>query len=272
LEDRVFSARDFQSWGKDNAILFAAVMTKIEGRENDDLLRTYGFRGFPSMAILDADANAIVKKIPRDLNSMRKIVASTPDYLRMSKMLDAGKPVDAAKWFLAQLNLGKLTAAAANEELAKAKLNRADKAAAEQSIFLLEMTELQGVARRRDATAEEKMAACEAVYEAFKAGKRLAEGAPPEAFVDDMLLDAAKSNNDKEAFAYIKDRVKARHLKRIEDMKGFKERYQADVEKFKDDEKKRERAQNTVERIDQIMDMAQKQIEELEALDQKLNG
>ena len=52
----MFSSKGFQSWGKDNAILFAAVMTKIEGRKDDELLRTYEFRGFPSMAILDADA------------------------------------------------------------------------------------------------------------------------------------------------------------------------------------------------------------------------
>ena len=62
LEKRVFSTTEFQSWGKNNAVLFAATMTKIEGRKDDELLRTYEFRGFPSMAILDAKGEAITKK------------------------------------------------------------------------------------------------------------------------------------------------------------------------------------------------------------------
>ena len=41
----MFSKSDFQHWAKGNVVPFAAVATRIEGRKEDDLLRTYGFRG-----------------------------------------------------------------------------------------------------------------------------------------------------------------------------------------------------------------------------------
>ena len=90
----MFSKKDFQTWGKQNAILFAAVMTKIEGRKDDALLRTYEFRGFPSMAILDADGTAMTKKVPRDLYSMSNIVAAAPAYAKLSAAIEAGNEVD----------------------------------------------------------------------------------------------------------------------------------------------------------------------------------
>ena len=119
----MFSTDDFQAWGKDNAILFAAVMTKIEGRKDDALLRTYEFRGFPSMAVLDASANAVTKSIPRDLQSMQRIVAATPGYVKLAAAVDAGEDVNASEWFLARLRLGKLTSAEAKEQLAEGVIN-----------------------------------------------------------------------------------------------------------------------------------------------------
>ena len=67
----MFSKEDFQAWGKKDVVLFASVMTRIEGREDDDLLTKYGFRGFPSFAILDAEGEAITKQMGRDLASMQ---------------------------------------------------------------------------------------------------------------------------------------------------------------------------------------------------------
>lgn len=268
----MFSDEEFQAWGKENVVLFAAVMTKIEGRKDDELLRTYEFRGFPSMAVLDADANAVTKSIPRDLFSMQQIVAATPAYVTLAADVEAGKEVDAAAWFQARLRLGKLTADEAREAFANAGLSGDAKEEALQAMFVLEMTELSRSVRGRDVTAEDKMVACQAVYEAFQAGRRLHAGAPAEAFVDDMLIDAAKSSNDKVAFQYAYERVKQRHLKRIKDMEGFKARYEADAEKFKDDADRRERALTTVGRIEQIIANTQKQLDELEVTAKKLNS
>lgn len=268
----MFASKDFQSWGKDNAILFAAVMTKIEGRKDDQLLRTYEFRGFPSMAILDSDANAITKSVPRDLFSMQNVVAASTEYAKLSADAAAGKKVDPAAWYISKLGLGKLTAQEAKEQFADAGLAGEAKTKAEQMLFVLEMTELSKSARGREATAEDKMEACVAVYEAFKAGKRLPKGASCETWVDDMLIDAAKSNNDKEAFAHSYERVKTRHLKRIEEMKVFLARYQAEAEDSKADEAKRKRAETTVGRIEQIIDGTTGTLDRLEALAKKLKS
>jgi hypothetical protein len=268
----VFSSKGFQSWGKDNAILFAAVMTKIEGRKDDELLRTYEFRGFPSMAILDADANAITKTVPRDLFSIRNVVAASTEYVKLAADADAGKKVDSAAWYLAQLGIGKLTAQEAKDQFKGAGLTGEAKSKAEGILFVLEMTELSKSVRGRDTSAEDKTAACVAVYDAFKAGKRLPAGASCETWVDDMLIDAAKSNGDKEAFAHSYERVKARHLKRIDEMKVFLARYQAEAEDNKDDEEKRNRAQTTVGRIETIIEGTKGTLDRLEALAKKLKS
>jgi DNA-binding transcriptional regulator GbsR (MarR family) len=87
-----------------------------------------------------------------------------------------------------------------------------------------------------------------------------------------MLIDAAKSNGDKEAFAHSYERVKARHLKRIDEMKVFLARYQAEAEDNKDDEEKRNRAQTTVGRIETIIEGTKGTLDRLEALAKKLKS
>jgi hypothetical protein len=268
----VFSKKDFQVWGKQNAVLFAAVMTKIEGRKDDDLLRTYEFRGFPSMAILSADGTAITKQVPRDLYSMSNIVAAAPAYAKLSAKVAAGEEVDQKQWLLAQLGMSKITAADAKAQIASTGLSGDDKAKAEGMLFVLEMGELSGVVRNRKATEADKAAARQAVYEAFKAGKRLPSGASPEAFVDDMLIEAAKSKHDAAAFAHAHARVEARFVEQIEQMKGYQQQYRADLEKHKDDEKLLARTKSTLERIEKIIEEAQKQVAELVELQKKLQS
>ncbi|MFT4842743.1 MAG: hypothetical protein ACI8UD_001944 [Planctomycetota bacterium] len=268
----MFSNKDFKAWGKENAILFASVMTKIEDRKDDDLLRTYEFRGFPSMAILGADGTAITKKVPRDLYSMSNIVAAASDYAKLSAEVEAGSKVDQKKWLMAQLGMGKINAKDAKAMIASTGISGKTKARAEGMLFVLEMAELASSARGRDVTAEAKMAACQAVYDAFKTGMRLPAGAAPESFVDDMLIDAAKSNKDGVAFAHAYERVKARHLAQIETMKGYLPRYRADLEKNKDDEKELERTKSTLKRIDEIITEAKQKVTDLEALAKQLKA
>lgn len=267
----MFSKKDFQVWGKQNAVLFAAVMTKIEGRKDDDLLRTYEFRGFPSMAILSADGTAITKQVPRDLYSMSNIVAAAPSYAKLSAKVAAGEEVDQKQWLLAQLGMSKISAADAKAQIVSSGLSGDDKAKAEGMLFVMEMGELSGKVRGK-ATEQDKAAARQAVYEAFKAGKRLPSGASPEAFVDDMLIEAAKSNHDAAAFAHAHARVEARFVEQIEQMKGYQQQYRADLEKHKDDEKLLARTKSTLERIEKIIEEAQKQVAELGELQKKLQS
>lgn len=268
----MFSNNEFKAWGKQNAILFASVMTKIEGRKDDDLLRTYEFRGFPSMAILDVDGTAITKKVPRDLYSMSNIVAAAPAYAKLSAAVEAGTEVDQKQWLMAQLGMGEIKANDAKAKIASTGLSGKDKDRAEAMLFVLEMAELAGSAGGRNSTAEDKMAACQAVYEAFKTGKRLPPGASPEAFVDEMLIDAAKSNKDSLAFAHAYERVKASHLAQIKTMEGYRPRYRADLEKNKDDEKKLERTKDILKQIAGIIAEAEQKIADLETLAKQLKG
>ncbi|MFT4514563.1 MAG: hypothetical protein ACI89X_003927 [Planctomycetota bacterium] len=268
----MFSKNEFKAWGKQNAILFAAVATRIEGRKDDDLLRAYEFRGFPSMAILDADGTAITKKVPRDLYSMSNIVAAAPAYMKLSAEVEAGSEVDQKQWLMAQLGMGLIKAKDAKAQITSTGLGGKEKARAEAMLFVLEMGELAGSARGRNVTAEDKMAACQAVYEAFKAGMRLPAGSSPESFVDDMLIDAAKSNKDSAAFNHAFKRVKARHLEQIKTMNGYLPRYRADLEKNKDDEKKLERTKSTLKQIADIISGAEQKIADLDKLAKQLKA
>jgi hypothetical protein len=266
----VFSKQEFQSWAKRSVVPFAAVMTRIEGRKDDDLLRTYGFRGFPSMALLDAAGEAITKEIPRDLFSMQNIVAAAPAYAKLSAAAAAGDEVDAKAWFLAQLGMGKLGAEAARAQLEE--LGLAGNSKAEQMVFVLEMNDLWHKARGREATDEDKTAAREAVYAAFKAGKRLPAGASPEPFVDEMLMESAKSNKDAKAFFFTYDRVKVGLVERIGQMKGFAPRYRADLEKNKDDAEAVKRIEASLKRLETSLAAAEEQIAELDALAKTLKA
>lgn len=268
----MFSKKDFQTWGNQNAILFAAVATKIEGRKDDALLRDYGFRGFPSMAILDAEGTAITKKVPRDLYSMSNIVAAAPAFVKLSADIEAGNEVDQKQWLMAQLGMGRIKAEEAKAQIASTGLSGETLARAETMLFVLEMAELAGSTRSRKATEEDKMAACQAVYDAFKTGKRLPLGSAPESFVDDMLIDAAKSNKDSQAFTHAFERVKARHLERIKSMKGYLPRYRADLEKNKDDEKKLERTKRTLKQIAEIITSTEQKVSDLETLAKQLEA
>ena len=263
----MFSKKDFQTWGKDNAVLFAAVMTKIDGRAQDDLLRTYEFRGFPSLALLDADGTAIKKGLARDLYSIKNVVKAAPLYQAMQAKLDAGTAVDQRQWLLARLGMGKVDAEEARTEIAsldwpgKGKLKKQ----VEQQLFVMEMTALSRRAGRRNAEAEVKAEACAAVYEAFKAGRRLPPGSAPVAFFDDMLVDAAMAGGDHEAFAFAAGRVRAALQDRIKAMEQRLPRYRADLEKFKDDERTLPRIHSAIERTETQLAEARKKLADMAA-------
>ena len=113
----MFSNKEFQSFAGESTVLFASVMTKIEGRKDDELLRTYGFRGFPSMAILDASGEKKFDSLPRDVYGMRCVLGSVDDYLALKDKVDAGETVDEKAWFLARLGVGEVDVSSARKEL-----------------------------------------------------------------------------------------------------------------------------------------------------------
>ncbi|HMQ21913.1 MAG TPA: hypothetical protein PKE00_05445, partial [Planctomycetota bacterium] len=138
----MFSTEGFQAWAKKNVVLFASIMTRIEGREDDALLRTYGFGGFPSMAMLDGGGEAITKKIGRDLPSMQTTATAAADYISLKNKVEAGEDVDPIKFFMARLGLGQLTAEEAAKEAAGLELDAVQKAILDKALLGLELDSL----------------------------------------------------------------------------------------------------------------------------------
>ena len=272
LENRVFSKKDFQTWAKADVVPFAAVMTKIKDRPNDDLLRTYEFRGFPSLAVLDADGEAIAKGFARDLYSMKNVVKWAPLYSKLEAEHEAGDKVNGKEWLMARLGMGKIEADEARTEIASLKLDGKPKQQAEQSLFVMEMTALSREARRRDAGPDFHMEACTKVYDAFKAGRRLPDGSAPVAFFDDMLIDAAMSNKDHKAFMFAYKRVQESLQEQIKSMESRLPRYRADLEKYEDNEQLLPRIHAAIERAEKQIADAKKKLADMAAFAAKPRG
>ncbi len=268
----MFSKSDFQSWAKGNVVRFAAVMTKIEGRKDDSLLRTYGFRGFPSMALLDAEGEVITKKIAHDLFTISNTVAAAVLHQKIQKQIDAGEDYNKADWYMARLGMGELSFDDAKSEFATIKLSAEQKTKAEQQILVMEVSALQTSVRGREVPEGAREAAMTGVYQIFKSGRRLPETASQVGFFDSMLIDAAKKNNDAAAFKFSYARVHAASLARIESMQKTIPRIRLDIDKYKDDEKMLKRVERALERYKQFIERAKKDLVELEAQAEKFKS
>jgi hypothetical protein len=248
MEDRVFSDKDFQKWGKQDVVLFASVMTRIEGREDDALLSDYGFRGFPSLALLDSEGEMVTKEIGRDLYSMQAVSAAAPLYNKIKPKVDAGEDYDKAAWFMARLGMGELKLADVQKEIPNLKLSEQQQKSAETQILMLELDDLMQKLRSR---ALEMDAAGDLVYGYYMKGRRLPAGAALASFFDQMLVKGASKAKDAEAFMFAYPRVKDGMSKQL-----------ASLEKGKVQYKDNERAQ---EYFGRNIESTKKQIEELEA-------
>ncbi|MEO0477993.1 MAG: hypothetical protein AAF196_00795 [Planctomycetota bacterium] len=217
----MFSNEQFRAFTKSGeAVFFAAVMTKIEGREHDTLLRDYGFLGFPSMAILDAEGEKLFDQIPRSVSDIQGVVTSIEEYFELKAKKEAGETVDERRWFLARLNMGELAFESARKELEALEFDETSLVSIESRLFALKMKGLmsQNFAWKRETQSYESNSpeVVQAVYHAFKAGRRLPAGAETEEFVQDVLIEAGRENQDAEAFFFAFDAVKARAEENIE--------------------------------------------------------
>ncbi|MCA8968890.1 MAG: hypothetical protein KDC95_03875 [Planctomycetes bacterium] len=231
----MFSKEEFQTWAKENVVLFASIMTKIDGRQDDALLRDYGFGGFPSMAMLDGDGEAITKKVERELPAMKETFAKCNAFLKTKAKVDAGEEVDAAKWFMMRLTLGQLSVAEAKEQGGDLELNEAQKVEFDQAVLALELDDLMKNYRKVGAEAT-----ANAVYDMFKAGRVPAAGSSSETFFMSMLGSAADKKNDGDAYLVAGPfllKQAQNMLKRIEGMregyKGDPKRLETAAEQFK---------------------------------------
>jgi hypothetical protein len=248
MEDRVFSDKNFQAWGKQDVVLFASVMTRIEGRDDDALLSDYGFSGFPSLGLLDSEGEMVTKAIGRDLYSMQAVSAAAPAYYRIKPKVDAGEGYDKAAWFMARLGMGELKLADVKKEVPGLKLNDKQQKAADTQIFMLELDDLMQKLRSR---ALEMDAAGDVVYGYYTKGRRLPAGAALASFFDQMLVKGASKAKDADAFMFAYPRVKGGMSKQLTSFEKGKIQYKGN-----------ERAQ---EYFDRNIESTKKQIDELEA-------
>lgn len=214
----MFSKPDFQTWGKASAVLFAAVMTRIDGRKDDALLRTYGFTGFPSLAVLDADGTALTKKVGRDLFAMATATAAATDHAALAAKVGAGDEVDRAAWFMARLGVGELELEPARAEMADLELTEAQRASAEQQLLVMEVGQLL---RGRDATE-----VADKVYALHKAGKRLPAGSSLAFGFDSKLLEGAKKAGDGAAYLAAMPSVKEQLEEQVRNLEELLPKYQ----------------------------------------------
>ncbi len=77
----MLSSDEFAKWSADK-LLFLHVTTRVDTDKYQTLLRDKGFRGFPSLAFLDAEGEVIAKHSgPRTLEGVKATSASAKKYL-----------------------------------------------------------------------------------------------------------------------------------------------------------------------------------------------
>lgn len=190
----MFSQPEFQKWGKSDVILFASVATNIRGRKDDRLISKYGFGGFPSFALLDAQGKIIQRGLDRDLIAMKTAVAAATEYISLKAQVDAGKKVDASAWILARAGMDKMSLIDAELEIVKLKLKGPKLAQAQAKLFGLQLKDTVRIANRNADRASAS------VLKMHKAGKRPAKGDPLTDFYYAMLLRGAETAEDSASY------------------------------------------------------------------------
>jgi hypothetical protein len=268
----VFSKTNFLAWGKKNVVLFASVETRIDDRKNDDLWRTYGFRGFPSMALLDQTGNIQRKGFPRDFFSISNTVAAVTALAKIQKRISAGEGYDKNAWFMARLGSGELHHDKAKVELAKLQLGREEKQNAEQQILVMELKQMMSRGRGFRVSAERKAEVSEAVYKTFKSGKRLHENSHLIAQFDSFLIAAAKKNDDGVAFLYSYQRVRESKVNLVKSRNASVQRFRKSLQEYRNNEREQmaRRFESAIVRMTRDVDRLEKEIAELDVLAARL--
>ena len=174
-------------------------MTHIPGRKDDDLLSKYGFRGFPSMAWLDAEGNLVTKQGGRDIEAFQGTLTNLDaiDSLRARIKKDGkGGQRLQPELLVAEMNLGLVSFEEAQKRRKGFKRLRADVATELDGLLLnLEVQEIVESTGRDRGAAEEAGAK---FYAMAKEG-RVPSGESGFSFWR-LAMDHAKSEGDAAVF------------------------------------------------------------------------
>ena len=108
---------------------FLSIMSKIEDRKDDALLRTYGFGGFPSIAFLDADGNKLMKQGARTVEGFNESLTKVDAFVKLNAKAEAGDESAIVPALIAQMNLGGIDYAGAQAKAKGAKFTKDQKLA-----------------------------------------------------------------------------------------------------------------------------------------------
>ncbi|MDJ0975739.1 MAG: hypothetical protein QNJ98_14860 [Planctomycetota bacterium] len=169
MESGPLSAADFPEFAK-KVVPFLHVTTRIADRKYDSLLQEKGFRGFPSLAFMDAEGNILAQPQGRSVESFDKTLTALERYDDLQKRIDGGEEGLEADMLLVEHALGKVNAqdfesrAGALEKVTDEQKAEIDQILVNNEISMLSMKSRQGEAGLKEAA--------EGMLKMLEAGKR----------------------------------------------------------------------------------------------------
>ena len=111
MESGALSDPAFGPWAK-SVVPFLHVTTRIAGRKYDGLLGEKGFRGFPSLAFMDAEGNILAKPQSRSVTAFESTRTALIEHADLVKRIEGGEKGLDATLLLCEYALGKVDSAA----------------------------------------------------------------------------------------------------------------------------------------------------------------
>jgi hypothetical protein len=204
LESGALSAKEFPAFAQE-VVPFLHVTTRITGHPYDGLLSEKGFRGFPSLAFMDAEGNVIARQSERTVEGFHKTLDAVKKFMGLKERVAQGEknlefPLLAAEWELGTLEWEPLKQRIA----ALPKLTKEQQAQADQMLLDAEVLHVSSTVRDAAAMA----AAGTRFQEMMTAG--YAPGPRAEMTFWSLLLRWADEKGDlatyEKAAAYMKNR------------------------------------------------------------------
>ncbi|MCU0726371.1 MAG: hypothetical protein MUE73_11360 [Planctomycetes bacterium] len=178
-------------------VLFAHITSNVEGDTYQDLLNEKGGRGFPYLAILDAEGNVVAKPPSRSVEGFRTAVDAGGKFADL-KAKKSPTAADKVELLILEIGLGNLTYDEAKTRAEEIQgLDDELKAKLAQGLLPLEVR--SHIPPVRNPTVEQRAAAGKVFAEMFRAGRVPADEETVQPFFI-FMLDHAEAVKDAELF------------------------------------------------------------------------
>ncbi len=148
MESGSLSSPEFAEFSK-TVVPFLHVTTRIKGREGDDLLKVYGGTGFPTLKFLDAKGEAVAEPAGRSVAAFQTTAGALNEVASLKKRIKAGEKGLKPELLAAEMDLGGVKLAEAQERLATfKKVKPAIKAKISAMIVDMEIMEVMATMTR----------------------------------------------------------------------------------------------------------------------------